>query len=129
MLPVVVVPGGGQACFRREPVELLGGRREDALADLMEQVKTLGALLQQTDDPEEFGRIKEQFDKAAAAARKIIAANIEAQRAEYEQVTEALQGSVNALKSAKESGETLAGRITQVAAVVDRIAQLASKVT
>ena len=87
----------------------------------------LSKLLEEVDDPEEHARIKAEFDRAADAAERLIAANIEAHTAEYEKATAALQESVNALKAAKQAGERLADRISQVAAAVDKLVQLASK--
>lgn len=98
------------------------------MADVLEQVNLLNALLQDEEDVEQAELIKAQYDKASAAAEQIIAGNIAAHTAEYEAATAALQDSVEALKAAKARGEALAERISKVALVVDKLAELASKV-
>ena len=98
------------------------------MANVLEQVSILGALLQEEDDVEQAELIKAQYDKASAAAQEIIAGNIAAHTAEYEAATAALQESIEALKAAKARGEALAERISKVALVVDKLAELASKV-
>ena len=98
------------------------------MAGVMDQVDLLGALLQEEDDVEQAKLIKAQYDRASAAAKKIIAGNIAAHTEAYEAATAELQESVEALKAAKARGEALADRISKVALVVDKVAELASKV-